>query len=235
MFINRYTLTEGSDKVGLGLPTPKDTTISASIHPTMGSKASFTNTKNHDANQVKTANKSAETGEKKYDSKSHVIQSNKDSKESKGNSMLDNIVVPLRESTWSDGVLFARVEQLLQESKVRMIEEFHNTRNENFPTSGAGGQTGNKGTETYMKTGEKPTVDGYKRDVSRKMEDERARKSSNQHAAAKVEPQIGARGKTLGITQQATNQNAQTKAQSVENTSQKIELQNQAAQAAQNG
>jgi hypothetical protein len=223
-------MNNNSKPSGLDLPETSDGKISAVTNPTMGTKASLTNTKNHNTNMVKTLNRSATKNKAGDTDEMEDLKNIKESFRTQGK-FKRGFITPLRESS-----LVARIEQLLENSKIQ-IEELHNLNNKNFATAGAGPQTGNKGTESYMQTGQKPTTANYNNQVRAKIDDDMQRHNQSVRNASKVEPQITPNEQTLGIKAPIMAGNMQARLKAANNHEQSLanKEQEQASQGQSNG
>jgi len=182
------------DYIGLGEPDVK-TPLSADIQVTKGTKTKLTLDRNHESNQAKDGLNTANNVTEKHGILGSTISL-------KG----ENPMTPFNESC------FARIEQLLQESK--LILEDRMTYKDRVPSAaaGAGGnREDGKGVSDHSNQGYKPTTADINKNLTTKISMQNSKHNTSVDNAARIEPQITNRGQTIGLTQSATNQASQGK------------------------
>ncbi len=190
------------DKIGLGGPDSSKQ-IPTDTNALLGTKSSFGLGKSDASRQAKDSIKTGFNPTKK-------------------NGILGSTIV--------EGTV-ARIEQLLEESK-RLIQEARTTNvNINSVSTGAGGAAGGgKGIPPNNQSDK--LLSSYKSAVDTKLDNDRARDNNNTNNASQIDPGTGmtAREQTIGLTQPATDTNANTNMASEQRKQQQWENQQQQEQ-----
>jgi len=120
---------------------------------------------------------------------------------------------------------FARIEQLLESSKLWLNEAYTSRRStDGITPGGAGALGGGKGVDKVHHADQLNAQRSAATTITNEKIDNQ---QANQVKAARIEPQITTRGQTIGLTQTATNINSATKQATNQRAQEKWEQQQQ--------